>query len=111
VYRKRWVIQYLGNIFPEGLVVNGLYLLEIVKRKLIIVLFTGSAVLISSSDPTLGVATLFSAKEISGPKLVALFFLQFNSSTKSSMVLFIKPPAIISQATLVLSPSKKGFIP
>lgn len=74
MYRKRWVIQYLGNIFTEGLVVNGLYLLEIVKRKLIIVLFTGSAVLISSSDPTLGVATLFSAKEISGPKLVALFF-------------------------------------
>ena len=42
---------------PNNLVVNGLYLLELVKRKLI-VLFSGSAVLISSSDPTLGVATL-----------------------------------------------------
>lgn len=75
MYRKLWVIQYVGSFFsPEQLVVNGLYLLELVKRKLIILLFTGCAVLISSSDPTLGVATLLYAKETSGNKLVALFF-------------------------------------
>lgn len=33
--------------YSEQLVVNGLYLLKLVKRKLIILFFTGSAVLIS----------------------------------------------------------------
>lgn len=83
MYRKLWVIQYLGSFFftPEQLVVNGLYLLELVKRKLIIVLFTGSAALISSSDPTLGVATLFFRVGKFWYETGGLVFLQFNSST------------------------------
>ena len=108
MYRKLWVIQYLGSFsYPEQLVVNGLYLLELVKRKLIVVLFTGSAAPISSSDPTLGVATLFFRLGNFWDETGGLAFFNSIVALVSSMVLFIKAPAIIAQVTLVFNPSKR----